>query len=204
MTALDHYDDRAAALVAVDHTIAKLMALYDDMTAAKADAAKPVFVEALVGDGRPRFSAETIAKGLRDVLTGWRRQKAPQAADIAAACAGYHRQTPTSPAIAATSNRRPRCDLCGAERRDDGTYAQGTLGLYRDAGPGAANPWQRDEHACGHSRAWLHGRNTQGWSTLSQLPAHERHVAVGGPELAGPLATLVDRLGDKMGRGRGT
>ncbi len=39
-----------------------------------------------------------------------------------------------------------------------------------------------------------------GWSTLSQLPAHERHVAVGGPPLAGTLAMLMDQIGDKMCR----
>ncbi len=37
-----------------------------------------------------------------------------------------------------------------------------------------------------------------GWSTLSQLPAHERHVAVGGPKITGAMAKILDRIGDKM------
>ncbi len=198
-------DDRADARAAVAAMLTKCTQLFPRaLTPEQAELNMPFFEHVLVGDREcPHFSAHDIGKGFVDWMSRQKHRTAPMPAEIVDAIGSTRRDRRQATAAPPEPVRRPCCDLCGSEKAEDGSYGQGTLGMYRDAGPGAASPWERDEHACGHSRAWLHGRNAQGWSTLSQLPAHERHVAVGGPELAGPLATLVDRLGDKMGRGRG-
>lgn len=88
----------------VELLMAKLIKLFDDFTLEKADAAKPIFEEAL-----NRYSAETIAAGARDVLTGWRKARAPQAADFAEACTRHHAPAPALPASA------DHCELCKGE-----------------------------------------------------------------------------------------
>ena len=205
---LDLAQEREAAERAVSAILARFSKLFGDkFTADDALEWEAIYRSALVGEGsgRPVFAAADIGQGALELLEGWRWRRAPLPADVARAVAelqaGRRAASGVKRPNAAAQELNARCKLCGAHKgAEDGPFADGRLPLYRDAGAAGSSPWLKQDHPCGHSRVWLHQLNSEGWYTLSQLPADERFRA-SGFELPGPsdpLRRILDRLGDVM------
>jgi hypothetical protein len=175
----------ADAKLSVDGLIAALLATFPGTFGKdNADAWKPIYYSALLGNGqRSIFSASQIHAGAMTALRAWKRRDPPKPGDIAEAAsesASERREAaPSMPQIAAAAEWLCPNRLCSgrahlATRSGLPAAAAYTVPLWRLDG----ERWHRRVFKCGHNSAWLAERVADGWRRLSNMAHDERIKAM--------------------------